>query len=174
MAQTKEQKEQQIKEVEASVTEATSVVFIAYDRLTVSEVEELRASLGEAGGSMRVVPKRLLKIAAANSKIDFDPTAHEGQVAVVWADDAVAPAKTLSAFAKEHDDAVRLLAGTLEGNVLSVEEVSALAKLPSKQELLGQLVSVFAGPTRGLVTVFSGVQRNTVNVLKAIADQKES
>ena len=58
--------------------------------------------------------------------------------------------------------------------MLSVEEVSALAKLPSRQELLGLLVNVISGPARGLVTVFSGVQRNTVNVLKAIADQKES
>lgn len=151
-----------------------SVVFVSYDNLNVEEIGELRASLHKAGGGMRVIPKRLLKIALSNIKLDFDPTAQEGQLAVVWGDDAVAPAKTLNEFAQGHEEKIHLLAGTLEGGILSLEEVTALAKLPSRQELIGQLVSVIAGPARGLVTVLSGVQRNTVQVLKAIADQKQN
>ena len=172
MARTRQQKEQSISNIQENVSAAASVVFLAYDSLTVAEVSELRDNLAEAGGGMRVISKRLLKIALSNIKLDFDPTEHEGQLAVVWGDDTVAPAKTLNTFAEEHKEKIRFLAGTLEGSLLSLEEVTKLAHLPTRQELLGQLANVLAGPARGLVTVLSGVQRSTVNVLKAIADQK--
>jgi large subunit ribosomal protein L10 len=171
MSLTRQQKEQSITETQKSISSATSVVFISYDGLTVDEANELRTSLHEAGGGMRVIPKRLLKIVLSNEKLDFDPKEHEGQIAVVWGEDAVAPAKVLNEFAKDHDS-IKLLAGALEGNILSLEEVTALAKLPSREELLGQLVGALSGSARGLVSVLSGVQRNTVQVLKAIADQK--
>ncbi len=171
MSLPRQQKEKSVSETQKNIASATSVVFISYDGLTVDEANELRTSLHAEGGGMRVVPKRLLKIVLSNTKIDFDPEAHEGQIAVVWGDDAAAPARVLNTFAKDHDS-IKLLAGTLEGNSLSLEEVTALAKLPSREELLGQLVGVLSGSARGLVSVLSGVQRNTVQVLKAIADQK--
>lgn len=173
MSLSRQQKEQGINEVQESMSSAVSVVFVSYDNLNVEEISELRASLHEAGGGMRVIPKRLLKIALSNLKLDFDPTQQEGQLAMVWGDDAVAPAKTLNEFALQHEEKISLLAGTLEGNILSLEEVTALAILPSRQQLLGQLVSVIASPARGLVTVLSGVQRKTVQVLQAIKDQKQ-
>lgn len=174
MPLTRSQKEQHVSEVQENVAAATSVVFVAYSRLTMKEVNELRNRLYETGGAMRVVPKRLLKLALQSAAVDFDPTAHEGQFAVVWGNDAVAPAKVLNTFAQEHEDTIRLMAGILNGTILSIEEVTALAKLPSKQELLGQLVSVMAGPSRGLVTVLLGVQRSMVNVLTAVKNQKEA
>lgn len=172
MPLTRQQKEQRIAEVEAGVSGATSVVFVAYNALTVAEVNELRDNLFTAGGTLRVIPKRLLKIVLGTLKVDFDPLAHEGQLAVVWGSDAVAPAKALSTFAAKHAEKIRLLSGTLEGNLLTLEEVTALAQLPTREQLLGQLAFVLAGPARGLVTVLSGVQRDTVRVLQAIADQK--
>jgi len=174
MALTRQQKEKSVSEVQEAVVSATAVVFAAYDGLTVAEVSELRGNLAETGGGMRVIPKRLLKIALSNIKLDFDPTEHEGQLAVIWGDDTVAPAKTLNTFAKGHEGKIRFLAGTLEGNLLSIEEVTKLAHLPTRQELLSQLLSVLAGPTRGLVTVLSGAQRSMVQVLAAIRDQRST
>jgi large subunit ribosomal protein L10 len=173
MALTRQQKEESVKYVQQNMAAATSVVIVAYDGLTVGEINELRANLHAAGGALRVIPKKLLKIALSGITSQFDPTVQEGQLAVAWGDDAVAPAKTLSDFAEKHSEKMSLLAGTLEGNELSLEEVSALAKLPTRQELLGQMAYVFAGPARGFVTVLSGVQRGFVTALKAIADQKE-
>ena len=118
--------------------------------------------------------KGLVKMARRIIKLDFDPTAHAGQLAVVWGDDAVAPAKTLNAFVQKRQEKIRFLAGTLEGNMLSLEEVTSLSKLPSRDELIANLVSVIAGPTRGLVTALSGIPRNMVQVLKVIADQKQN
>jgi large subunit ribosomal protein L10 len=174
MPLTRQQKEQRVKEVKDSMAAATSVVFVSFDGLTVEEMNELRDRLHQAGGALRVISKRLLKLALNDASSGFDPIASEGQLAVAWGTDAVAPAKVLNTFAEQHAERIHLLAGTLEGNALSLEEVSVLAKLPSRQELLGQLASVMAGPARGLVTVLSGVQRSCVIVLKAIADQKQN
>ncbi len=174
MALTKQQKKQSVREMQDSMSSAVSVVFLSFNGLTVEEASKLRTSLYEAGGGMRVIPKRLLKIALNNLKLDFDPTVPEGQLAVAWGDEAVAPAKALDEFAREHEDKIRLLAGTLEGDIMSAREVAALASLPSAQQLRGQLVAVISAPIRGLVTALSGIPRGAVGALQAIADQRSS
>ena len=172
MALTRQQKEQNVSEVAEHIQGATSVVFMAYDGLTVDEAEELRDTLFGEKSALRVVPKRLLKLALQKAKISFDPTELEGQVAIVWGADAVAPAKVLHTFSKTHES-VRLVGGVLEGAVLSLEEVQALAQLPSREELLTQLVWVLTGPLRGFETVLTGAQRNLVYALSALAEQKQ-
>ena len=172
MALTRQQKETQIEQVNATIRQATSVVFMAYDGLTVADAEDLRDKLFETGSFMRVVPKRLLRLAIQNADLKYDPTVVDNQVAIVWGTDAVAPAKVIYDFAKEHTT-IQLLAGVLEGEVLTLERVEALAKLPSLTEVRGQLVGVLSGPLRGLQGVLSGVQRQMVYVLTAIKEEKE-
>ena len=152
MSLTREQKEEKVKEASEAIKGAVSTVVMTYDALNVLDMEELRGALHEQGVSMKVMPKRLLKLVMDKAKFDFDPTSQEGQMALVWSDDAVAPAKVLAEFAKDHEN-VELRAGIMEGELLSVEEVQQLAKLPNREQLIGQLVSVLAGPSRGLVTV---------------------
>lgn len=171
MALTRQQKEDIVSTTQAQLSGATSFVMITFDQLTVGEINQLRDKLHASGGRLRIVPKRLLKIILKQIKLDFDPQSLTGQVAVAWANDAVAPAKILNEFAKLHTNKMQLMSGSLEGNLLTLEQVKALATLPSRDQLLGQLVSVLAGPARGLVTVLSGVQRNFVQVLQAIADK---
>ncbi len=171
MPLTRQQKETRVQEVGSDVSGASGVVFLAYDALTIASVNELRDKLFAEGCSMRVVPKRLLKIALKGASLEFDPMAHDGQMAIIYGSDAVSPAKILAAFAKGKEN-LRLVAGVLEGKEIAAAEVLALAKLPSKQQLLGQLVGVLSGPMRGFAQVLSGVPRATVYVLQAIADQK--
>lgn len=173
MALTRQQKEQQVEEAGQVIAGAVSLVFMGFDGLTLPEANELRDKLYAEGVSIRVMPKRLLRLALKKASIGFDPQTQEGQVALIWGADAVAPARVLHAFAKEHES-VRLLAGSLEGNLLTLEEVTSLAQLPTRSALLGQLVGVLAGPARGLVAVLSGVQRQSLYVLQAIADAKQA
>lgn len=173
MALTRQQKEEQVQSVAQSMGEATAAVFIAFNGVSLADMTELRDKLHAAGCRMRVVPKRLLKLAAKNAELDFDPTQAEGQVAIAWGGDAVAPAKVLHDFVKTRKDNMSLIAGSLEGEVLSQEQVLALAALPSRDQLLGQLVSVLAGPMRGFAQVLSGVPRAAVYVLQAVKEQKE-
>ncbi|HBE90345.1 MAG: 50S ribosomal protein L10 [Candidatus Andersenbacteria bacterium RIFCSPHIGHO2_12_FULL_46_9] len=172
MALTRQQKEDIVSITQDQLGSATSFVMITFDQLTVVEINQLRDKLHAVGGRLRIVPKRLLKIILQQIKLDFDPLSLVGQVAVAWADDAVAPAKILNDFAKKNKEKIQLMSGSLEGNLLTIEQVKALATLPSREQLLSQLVSVLTGPARGLVTVLSGVQRNFVQVLQAIADKK--
>lgn len=172
MALTREQKEQAISSMDQEIAAATSVVFVSFDALTIVDVNELRDKLFESGSRMRVMPKRLLRLVMQQRGLEFDPTTHTGQMAVIWGSDAVAPAKVLYEFAKSHEN-LQLLAGSLEGETISLEQVKSLAQLPSKQELLGQLVGVLAGPMRGFASVLSGVPRNMVYVLSAIQEQKD-
>lgn len=173
MSLTKQEKRTQVTDMEEAVKGATSVVFVAFDGLTVDEATELRDKLFAEGIRMRVMPKRLLRIVLQNSNLDFDPKSSAGQIAVVWGADPVAPAKVLHEFAKKHES-ISLAAGVLEKNVLTKEQVVALAKLPNKQELLGMLVGVLSGPMRGFASVLAGVPRATVYVLSAIRDQKQA
>jgi len=171
MPLTRQQKENTVAKTQEDITGAVSSVFVSFDGLSLADINELRNNLYDAGCRLRVIPKRLLKLVLQNAKLEFDPVSHEGQMAVVWGPDAVAPAKILQTFAKTHDT-IQLRAGVLEGEVIALEQVLALAKLPSREELLGQLVGTIAGPMRGFVTVLSGVQRNMVYVLSAIKDKK--
>lgn len=171
MPLTRQQKEEVVQQVQQAASEATSIVFVGYNGLTLSQIEELRGKLYEAGCSMRVVPKRLLRLALQNAQLSFNPSEHEGQMALVWGTDAVAPAKTLHEFAKGKET-IRLLAGALEGSVISLEQVQALAQLPSREQMIARLVGTIAGPLRGMVGVLSGVPRATVYVLQAIHDKK--
>lgn len=173
MPLTRIQKEQAVKEISDALPAATSVVFVGFNGLTVTDVNELRNKLYASGGHMRVMPKRLLAIALKNAKLEFDPNAQEGQLAVVWGTDVVTPAKIMYEFAQQKKDVIRLLAGVLEGNTLSFEQVTSLAQLPGREQLLAQLVSVLAGPARGLVQVLSGVPRSLVYVLQAVKENKE-
>lgn len=174
MPLTRQQKEQRVQALQQHLSGAASIVFVAFTGLTVQEMSELRNKLAEANGSLRVMPKRLLKIALKNLALDFNPLAPEGQLAVAWGSDDTSPAKMLSSFAKTHQGKVRLLAGTLAGNMLAFAEVSALAALPTREVLLGQLASVLAGPSRGLVSLLAAVPRSLVYALNAIKEQREA
>ncbi|MEX0650281.1 MAG: 50S ribosomal protein L10 [Candidatus Andersenbacteria bacterium] len=172
MSLTRQQKEERVELVGKHVAGATAVVFMTYNGLSLPDVNDLRDKLFEEGCSMHVVPKRLLRIVMQQASLEFDPTVYEGQVAIIWGPDPVAPAKVLSAFAKGRET-VQMRGGVLEGNVISLEQVAALAALPGRQELLGHLVGTLAAPISSFARVLSGVQRQTVYVLQAIADQKQ-
>lgn len=173
MPLTRQQKEERVTQASSDIAAATSVVFMAYDALTVENTEKLRRQLHAEGVRLRVLPKRLLQRVLKEANIEFDPLTEAGQLAVLWGNDAVAPARVLHTFAKEHEN-VRLVGGMLEGTLLSLARVHALAVLPGRQELLGQLVGTLAAPIRSFQTVLTGVQRQTVQVLAAIAEKKQT
>ncbi len=172
MPLTRQQKEERVATTTQALEGATSYVFVAYNGLNVTDMGELRDKLHVEGTKLRVLPKRLLKIVMQNMKHDFDPTSVEGQVAVAWGSDPVAPAKVLHDFAKKHQEILWLVAGVMEGTLLTKEQVVALAQLPSRDQLRAQLLSVMVSPMRGLAMTLSGVQRNLVYALNAIAEKK--
>jgi large subunit ribosomal protein L10 len=108
-----------------------------------------------------------VKIEGLNVK-DF-----EGRVAAIFAyEDEIAPAKIVDEFKKTHDDNIDFVGGILENKFLSKEEITVLAKLPSRQELYAKIVGSLNAPVSGFVNVLAGNLRGLVNVLKAIEEKK--
>ena len=172
MAKTRQQKEQSVALLTEQMKTAKGVVLANFQGLTVSEAEELRSQCREAGISVLASKKTLVKRALAEAGHDVDTNAFEGGVAVfVSTEDEVAPAQVVAKFAKNHER-VTLFGGLLEKKFISGAEVSALSKLPSKEQLLGQLVGLFNAPVSGLANVMAANLRGFVTVLEATGKQK--
>lgn len=170
---TKKQKESIVKELSKNIKESKTAVICDYKGMTVPEIGELREGLRKNNASMEVTKKTLMKVALKDAKVDLDPREMEGQLAIVHGgDDEVSSPKTLHEYAKENEK-LKILAGVLEGNPLSAEEVKNLAKLPSKEELLGKVVGTIKAPVSGFVNVLSGNLRNLVYALNAVKEAKE-
>nr|WP_263323894.1 50S ribosomal protein L10 [Neobacillus sp. Marseille-Q6967] len=157
-----EQKKLIVDEIAEKLKNSVSTVVVDYRGLTVAEVTELRKQLREAGIEFKVYKNSMVRRAAEAVELAGLNDALTGPNAIAFSsDDVVAPAKILNDFAKKHD-ALELKAGVIEGNVATVEEVKALAELPSREGLLSMLLSVLQAPIRNLALA-----------AKAVADQKE-
>lgn len=174
MAKTKEQKQAQVDALVSNLKESKSAVFANFQGLTVQETEELRAKCRENGIIFTASKKTLVGRAFEEAGIDADATSFDGGVAVAFGmEDEVAPAQVVAGFAKDHE-VVTLFGGILEGAFIASEKVVALSKLPSKQQLLGQLVGTLNAPMSGFANVLAGNLRGLVTVLGAVKDQKEA
>lgn len=172
MPKTKVQKEATLTQLVSSLEKSKGVVFANFQGLKVKESEALRKLCREQNVEFLAVKKTLLKKALAEVGKDVDTKSFQGGVATVFGyEDEVAPAQIIAKFAKDHE-IVKIFGGLLEGNVIDGGKVTALSKLPSKQQLLGQLVGTLNAPVSGFVNVLAGNLRGLVNVLNAVKDKK--
>jgi len=162
-----------ISELNESFSNSKFSVVADYRGLTVSQMQQIRIELRKFNSELRVAKNTLLKRAVTETDSAVLSDDFTGTTAVVMAyDDPVGPAKALADFAKDHSKFV-LRSAVLDGEKIGPEELIALSKLPSKEALLGQLLSVLNGVPTGLVSVLSGVPRTFVYALQALKDQKE-
>ncbi len=173
MATTRQEKEAMLKKLVDDLGGAKGVVFAQYRGLTVKEIDKIRKSLRKENVMYQVVKVTLLKKAFEQLGVDASKFAYDGPIAVAISnDDETTPARLIKAMNKEHEN-LKLEGGILDKNIIEKQMVIRLAELPSKQQLLGQLLSVLVGPARGLVTVLSGNMRQLVYALNAIAEAKK-
>lgn len=172
MPKTRAEKEAVVQDLTEKLGRMRSMVFANYEGLTVKEVEELRRELAKAGVTYSVAKKTLLARAMELAGTSIDPRTIAGNFGTAIAfEDEVAPARIMATFAKQHE-ALRMVAGVLEGKLLDKAAVVALAKLPSKQELIGKAVGSIAAPLSGFVRVLAGNLRGLVYTLQAIKESK--
>jgi large subunit ribosomal protein L10 len=170
--QTKNQKEVIVSELSEKLKGAKAVVFSDFKGLNMKDMVALRKDLRAEGISLKVVKKTLINIALKNAGIETDVLKMEGQIAIaVSPKDEVAAAKIMSKFSKLNDN-LKVTGGVLEGKMLSTDEVIALSKLPSKDELLAKFVGTINAPVTNFVRVLSGNLSGFVRVLKAVAEKK--
>jgi large subunit ribosomal protein L10 len=168
------QKKEQVKRLAQELAKSEISILVDYKGLDVLKMTDLRSRLRKEGVQIEVVKNTLLSRASEGTDAALMKKFYKGPNAIILStDDPVAPAKVLVDFAKDNDK-LEIKAGALSGKLLSLEEIKQLAKMPSREELLGQLVRTLNAVPTSFVTVISGVPRAFVNVLNAIKDQKEA
>lgn len=161
----------QVADLTNRISKAKSVTIIDYAGTTVNDQTNLRAAVKEAGGEVLVAKNRLVDLAVGKGKLSESLT---GMNALVFSyTDAVAAIKKVFEFHKESDKLV-IKQGLLEDKVLSAAEVENLSQLPSKVELIGQVITRLNSPAHGLVNALKDSQRKLVYALQAIADKEPS
>lgn len=159
MAISKDKKQALVAEMNDLFATSRMTAFAQYNGLTVQEVQELRRAAREAGVTIKVVKNRLVRVAMGEQKQykDTDTSALVGQLLyAVSSEDEVAPAQILDKFAKTHP-ALQLVGGfSGEGVALSTDEVKALAGLPSKNQLIAEVVAQLLSPVHDVTNALSG------------------
>jgi large subunit ribosomal protein L10 len=173
MAVTKAKKNQVLADLTSELKNAKLMVAAKYSGLTVKQLQELRKSAKAEGVSIRVVKNRLVikSLESIETLKGVDTSALKNQLLyAISTEDEVAPAQVLAKFAKTAKELEFVGAVSSEGNWLSTADVSALASLPSKDALRGQLIATIQAPVSGFVRVLAGNVRGVLNVLNARAE----
>lgn len=170
--QTKEQKQNIVKDLETKIEKQKSIVFMDFSGVKVKELAQLREKLREEGNEMKVAKKTLMTIALKNKGVELDSKKLNGEVAMVFGyEDEIAPSRMVYQFSKENQKA-KILGGFLENKFYEMADVIRLAELPSKQQLLGILAGTLSAPASNLVSVLSGNMRKLVFALSQIKEKK--
>ena len=173
MAISKDKKNELVADLTELLSNAKATVFAKYQGLTVAELQELRKAARENGVKIKVVKNRLVRVAMGQIAVykDTDTTGLTGQLLYAVSDsDEVAPAKVLAEFAKSHN-ALDLVGGFSDlGKALSTDEVKTLAAMPTKNELIAQVVAQLLSPVTDSVSALAGGLSGIVSGLEAHAN----
>jgi len=159
MAITRDKKNTLVAELSDMLSSAKMTVFAQYQGLNVADVQDLRRAAREAGVTITVVKNRLVRVALGSSDTykDTDTSALTGQLLYAISDaDEVAPAQVLNTFAKTHPQLVFVGAFSGDGTLLSADDVKALAGLPSKNQLIAEVVAQLLSPVHDVTNALSG------------------
>lgn len=168
------QKREVVDGISQKMKAAKAIVFADYRGLTVEQDTELRSALRKAGVEYKVVKNTLTRFAANENGLEGLDTYLNGPTAMASSEsDPVAPAKVLNEYAKKYEK-LELKVGVVEGRIIDIEGIKALAELPPREVLIARALGGFNAPISGFVNVLNGNLRGLVVALKAIADQKES
>lgn len=168
------QKKECVEKLHTRLSETAISILVDYKGLDVEAMTRLRTLLRAENVELEVVKNTLLGRASEGTDTVLIKDALAGPNAIATCkNDPVAPARLLVKFAEENDK-LQIRAGAMNGKALSPDEIKALAKLPSKEVLLSQLLCVLNGVPTSMVRVLAQVPRSLLNVLNAIGDQKEA
>ncbi|HPI67511.1 MAG TPA: 50S ribosomal protein L10 [bacterium] len=172
MPKTKAQKQKVLDTVNQKIGQSKSIIFSTFEKLPVNDDFALRQELKKEGANHEVVKKTLLnKILADKNITDLKIEDLRGNITVTTSPDEIVGAKILAKFIKNKEN-FKIIGGMLENKWLNAENIIALSRLPSKDELIAKTIGTIKAPLGGLVNVLAGNLRNLVNVLNALKDKK--
>jgi large subunit ribosomal protein L10 len=167
-------KEQVVAELHEKLKRASAAILTDFRGMTVAEMVDLRDALAAEQVEYQVVKNTLMRLASRDTaSAVLEPLLKDTCAIAIGYSDPTVPAKVLKKFGKSNDK-LKIKGGALGTRLLDLNQVSALAELPSREELLAKLLGTLNAVPTALVTVLSGVPRAFVCVLAAIQEKKES
>ena len=169
-----DEKKKIVEDIRKKFLESKVVILTDYKGLDVEKINELRGKLKQSGLEYKVVKNTLLVRASEETDISLIKDSFKGPSAVALScDDPVTPAKILTEFADEHES-LEIKVGVMNGKILDLSAIKKLSVLPSREALLGSLLSVMSGVPSAFVRALNDMPRRLLNVLQAIKEQKEA
>ncbi|OCX59694.1 50S ribosomal protein L10 [Thioclava sp. SK-1] len=164
------QKEKVVEEL-GQIFESSGVVVVArYEGLTVAEMQDLRAKMREAGGSVRVAKNKLAKIALVDQPCASIAEFLTGMTVLSYSEDPVAAAKVVNDYAKENEKLV-ILGGAMGDQALDVAGVKAVAAMPSREELIASIVGCIGAPAANIAGAIGAPASNIASILSTIEEK---
>ncbi|MDP4132982.1 MAG: 50S ribosomal protein L10 [Bacillota bacterium] len=168
-AQILEKKKQVVSEIIDKLKSASAGVFVNYCGLTVEEDTELRRKFREVGVEYKVIKNTLTRFAANEVGFEaLDPILNGPTALAISDNDPIAPAKVIGEFAKKHEDLV-IKAGFMDGALISIDEIKALAEIPSKEILISKIMGSLQSPISGLARLLNTIVTDGVEIADLIA-----
>jgi large subunit ribosomal protein L10 len=169
---TRETKQQDLDALTASLQNSTSAMIVSFNNLTVAKDMEFRNRLREAGAKYQVVKNTLARIAVKDTPYEQATDAFKGVTAIAWTDgDPVVLSKAVSKFMKDNADNYTFKSGVVDGRLVDLQQLTTIASLPSKEELISKLLFVLNAQAQRIVTVINAVPRDLAVVIKQIGEK---
>lgn len=170
---TRETKQRDLATLTESLQNSKSAMVVSFTKLSVSKDQEFRRQLREAGAQYQVVKNTLARIAVKGTQFE-DASEHlKGVTAIAWTqNDPVVLSKAISKFMKDNADIYTFKTGVVEGKLVDLKQLTTIANLPSKEELIAKLLFVLNSSAQRLVTVINAVPRDLAVVIKQIGEQE--
>jgi len=156
MAITKAKKQDILSKLEGVKNDSDSIVFVSFKGLPVNEATAMRAELREKGVGYFVAKKTLMKRAFDGAFAGEMPVL-DGEIAVAYSADAIAPAQNIKEFSSKYKDNLAIVGGVFQGVYKNREEMTEIASIPSLQVLRGMFVNVINSPIQGLAVVLNAL-----------------
>lgn len=170
----RKEKQQEIESLKQDFSDANNALLVGFSGLTVEKDTQLRAELRKNNLKYKVVKNTLAKLAAEGTPVAPLKDQFVGPTAItISSTDPVTMAKVLAKFAKENAQ-FTFKAGLVEGRVIDVKDIEAIASLPSKEELISKVMFLINANAQRLATALNGTMRNLAVVLNQIAEKKQA
>ncbi len=170
----RKEKQLLLDEIKETVGSPGGVIVTKYDKLDSNLTADFRVKLNEVGASYVAVKKRMLLKAAEELGFELDRSVLEGHIGVLDAgENFVDAAKALCAFAKENKKSIEILSGRFEGKSVSKDDVVAISKLPSQDEMRAQLLGLFEAPMSQTLSVMESLLTSVIYCLDNKAKESE-
>ena len=171
---TRETKQKDLAAITESLAASKSAMVVSFTGVTVNKDQEFRARLREAGAKYEVVKNTLARIAVKGTQFEDAAEHFKGVTAIAWTEnDPVVLSKAISKFMKDNAEIYTFKTGVVDGRLIDFTQLTTIANLPSKEELISKLLWVLNSSAERLVTVINAVPRDLAIVIKQIGDKED-